>query len=290
MPLNELESHPYLDYLNDNLVKGKEYKGLIIGSFPIYGCTNSLNPFDLENIIEERFDRDKVKMRFFYGSKKSKFWKYCAESLGCQDPTENENANEIVENIINFLNDNDLIITDIIKRTNRKNEGSEDVNLLKENGADVNIIQNFAMNKSIYDLLKKHRSIKNLYFTAKDNNPSPYRWFKGTFNDIFEFHDVQGYENSRICNFINSEREFNIFLLPTPKPRGVHYSPPKSIHPYFDNFLNRVDPILRNSVRNLKTEEWTNQQKNLVSEYRKQFIIETYKMAFQENNLYYNGE
>lgn len=290
MPLNELESHPYLDYINDNLVKGKKYKGLIIGSFPIYGCTNSSDPCDVENIIDERFDHDKVKMRFFYGSKDSKLWKYCAESLGCKNPTDNENTDAIVSDIINFLNDNDLIITDIIKRTNRTKQGSLDTNLLVEKGTDLNIIQNFAMNESIYDLLKEHKYIKNLYFTAKDNKPSPYQWFKETFNDSFEFHNVEGYENSRKCNFINSEREFNVFLLPTPKPRGIHYSPPKSINLYFDNFLSKVDPALRNAVRNIKKEERTNKQVNLLKEYREQFIIETYRMAFQENNLFYNGE
>ena len=289
MPLNELESHPYLDYINDNLVKGKKYKGLIIGSFPIYGCTNSSDPFDVENIIDERFHLDSVKMRFFYGSKKSKFWKYCAESLGYQDPTENQNIDEIVPDIIDFLNDNDLIVTDIIKRTNRREHRSEDKYLLADADADLNVIQNFAMNESIYDLLLEYKHIKNLYFTAKDNNPSPYQWFKETFKYLFDFYNVEGYENSRTCNFVNSEREFNIFLLPTPKPRGIHYNYP-NINEYFDNFLNRVDPTLRNIVCNISKTEWTNPQINQVKEYRKQFIIETYQMAFQENNLFYNGE
>jgi G:T/U-mismatch repair DNA glycosylase len=63
MPINELEQHPYLQ---DGEIQYKEK--LILGSFPVYACTNP----DTNEKRQIRADNGTI--RFFYGSSRSSFW------------------------------------------------------------------------------------------------------------------------------------------------------------------------------------------------------------------------
>jgi hypothetical protein len=65
MPIGEIETHPYLHI-------GETVRGatrLILGSFPVYYCTNEDTPF------KELYRADNDTSRFFYGSHRSKFWR-----------------------------------------------------------------------------------------------------------------------------------------------------------------------------------------------------------------------
>ena len=66
MPVGEIETHPYLNYLNES--NYTKYENLIIGSFPIYALTNSLAAHDSKG-EKRRIDWEKyAKYQFFYGS------------------------------------------------------------------------------------------------------------------------------------------------------------------------------------------------------------------------------
>jgi len=116
MPINELERHPFLNYLETEIERNRSYKGLIIGSYPIYSCTDTIhnNP---ERVVQ-RFIEDKVTMRFFYCSRRSKFWEYCSSAHGEENPIRLINDfNENRVRTIDFLNRNNLLITDVIYQT-----------------------------------------------------------------------------------------------------------------------------------------------------------------------------
>jgi len=136
MPINELEQHPYLNYHEEfkSQTNKNYYKGIIIGSFPIYAVTNSINPVT-EEIIEERFNEEEASMRFFYGSKDSFLWEYLSSCLNFADPRKNDVSGFLAGNIAvmnckNFLFENELLISDYLYRTNRKEQEADDNNLL----------------------------------------------------------------------------------------------------------------------------------------------------------------
>lgn len=67
MPKGERETHPYLSLGN---ISGATR--LILGSFPVYECTDNDSP------LKEQMRFDKGSVRFFYGSCRNSFWaKYC---------------------------------------------------------------------------------------------------------------------------------------------------------------------------------------------------------------------
>lgn len=176
MPVNQLERHPYLNYRDElKLDKAKKIKGLIIGSFPIYACTNVID--ENLNVIQENNIENLIRFRFFYGSRKSKFWDYLFEMFG------NENEITVIK-CVDMLENNNLIVTDVLSQTNRINESSDDKDLLILNNGENNIVENLQMNHSIIDLLNNNLEIENLYFTAKGIvGKSPFGWFRSIFND-----------------------------------------------------------------------------------------------------------
>jgi hypothetical protein len=65
MPIGEIETHPYLHQGQINRATK-----LILGSFPVYECTNQ------DNLIKQENRHDEGTVRFFYGSIDSKFWQF----------------------------------------------------------------------------------------------------------------------------------------------------------------------------------------------------------------------
>jgi hypothetical protein len=73
MPIGELEFHPYLAIgAIPNASK------LILGSFPVYECT------DPDNEIKAQLRADEGTIRFFYGSARSSFWSLYSEHVDNQ--------------------------------------------------------------------------------------------------------------------------------------------------------------------------------------------------------------
>jgi len=294
MPLDTLEQHPFLSYWRESDSE-IQYTGLIIGSFPVYACTDTLNG-DL-TIREERFDSDKANMRFFYGSKISRFWRYCSSAFNEVDPTipllndPKKNFHVLAkERAISVLNRNNLLITDTIFRTNRLGKKDEDSNLLVPEEAPAQVVANFSLNHSLPDLLGLHGSITNLFFTATViSGKCPFGWFK----DIFAGHMkiVQRYflrEKiwSLVCDIHG--RLFNVFLLPTPKSRGIHFTD-NSRNEFFINYLQSVDANFYERIKQIAMARRSSEQVKTLSMHRENFLREAYRQALVNHNLQFDG-
>lgn len=296
MPIDELESHPFLDYDMDNGIDPTMlYEGLIIGSFPVYSCTHTLG--NNLQVIQERFEPNDVSMRFFYCSRRSKFWHYCSSAFGEVDPTialPGDNPNDIhdlaKQRTIDFLNRNSLLITDVIRQTNRLGTGDEDSNLWITQGANEFITRNLQRNQRVIELIEENIAIENLYFTATGlNRKSPFGWFREIYGDNLILEDqriIDGRPWGLICN-INGRR-FKAFLLPTPKPRGIHFTDNQRTL-MFVNFLLSRDIDFYNEIRVVPKNLRTRLQKQTLETYRFQFLVECYRQALIENNLDFNG-
>ena len=290
MPINELERHPFLKYIDTEIDQSANYKGLIIGSFPVYSCTDTVdNNLD---IIEQRFNPDDVTMRFFYCSKQSKFWEYCSSAFGEINPVNKLNNETKKESIVNarqrtidFLNRNNLLIKDVIYQTNRKDYGDEDSNLLQLNGAENWIVQNLSLNHRISNILDNHHSITNLYFTARGlTGNNPFALFKTIFGNRLV---VKESYSSGFKITIN-RKEYNVFLLPTPKPRGIHFTD-KQRNPFFESYMQNMDLNFYDLIRKIKKSERTNDQNDRIKILRHNFLVESYKQAFVHKNLSFKG-
>ena len=281
MPVNILERHPYLNYRDEIQSRKRNYKGLIIGSFPIYACSNILD--ENLNVAQENNFENQIRMRFFYGSNRSEFWDYLFEAFGDQNEINKENA-------INLLERNDLIITDVLYQTNRTLESSSDIDLMI-NGDNNFVNQNLSLNYSLLDIINENQEIDNLYFTATGlNGRCPFGWFRQFFDAELRFTQINndGF-NQWGLNCIINNRHFNVFMLPTPKPRGIHFTDNQR-HFAFVNYLQNIDIELYNLIENLPMANWNRAVRNLLTNYRKQFLIETYRQAFIEKNLFFNGD
>ncbi|MFC6998087.1 hypothetical protein [Rufibacter roseus] len=296
MPINELERHPYLNYLEDfNVVPKPAYSGIIIGSFPIYACTDTLD-INL-NVIQQRLNLNEVKMRFFYGSKKSNLWKYSTAAFGVLDPTlamAGDNLTSLPdlvrERTIDFLQSNDLLITDVILRTNRRKKSSEDSNLwITDDGVNQNIKDNLQLNYNLRNTLERFPTINNLYFTANGiDGKSPFGWFRSLFDNL-EIHEprvIGGRTWGFTC--IVENRTYKVFLLPTPKTRGIHFTDNRRVE-MFANFLQSTNIELYISIDNVPQSLWTPMQKYELTEAREEFLIECYRQALVLNNLDFTG-
>lgn len=296
MPTNELEGHPFLNYLNEeNQIICNDYTGLIIGSFPVYSCTNTLD--NLLQVQQERFDSQNLKMRFFYCSKRSNFWKYFSEAHGVANPLsalpddEFERRHKLArQRTIELLQDKKLLITDVLKQTNRNGIGDEDSNLWITDNVDEFILNNLSLNKSIIQLLHDHPTIKNLYFTATGlNGKNPFGWFRQIFKNkiIIEQQNIIGNRIWSLTCSINHTR-YNVFMLPTPKPRGIHFTDDRRTQ-MFVNYLQGQDNEFYDQIVNISMAQRTIEQNNTLETYRNSFLIECYRQAFVLNNLTFTG-
>lgn len=297
MPINELEGHPFLNYLNEeNQIIKDDYSGLVIGSFPVYSCTNTLD--NLLQIQEQRFDPENVTMRFFYCSKRSNFWKYISEAHEEANPVsplpedEVENRHTLArQRTVAFLQERKLLITDVLKQTNRNRLGDEDSNLWITDNVDEFILNNLSLNESIIQLLNDHPTIQNLYFTATGlNGKSPFGWFRQIFNNEIIIHHQNIIDNRRwslTCTI--HDRQYNVFMLPTPKPRGIHFTDDRRTQ-MFVNYLEGQDNEFYNQIVNIPMAQRTQQEENTLKNYRNAFLVACYRQAFVFNNLNFTGQ
>jgi hypothetical protein len=103
MPIGEIEQHPYL--------KSGEIIGsskLILGSFPVYECTDEDNDYKRENRSSEGT------IRFFYGSNRNSLWsKYkCYVDQSVSAPWDSDK-------IVNSLKAHGIAVTDLIASCER---------------------------------------------------------------------------------------------------------------------------------------------------------------------------
>ena len=283
MPINQLERHPFIDDYNHFIDPQTEYSGLIIGSFPIWATTHLVGEDLIVN--EEIYDEDLMKFPFFYGSIKSFFWEYTLTSFGV-----NQDFNYTKENIINFLNDNNLLITDVIYQTNRMGHSGADSDLFIDDGTPIFVSNNLSLNIGLNDILLNHPTLKNLFFTAKGMiGKTPFGWFREIFEGQLEFEIMQQIDNIIWSVNLNiNGREYNAFFLPTPKPRGIHFTDNRR-NAMFSNYMQSVDPIFFEIISINPYNNRTNEMKSRLTELRISFLVETYRQALVENNLNFDG-
>ena len=77
-------------------------------------------------------------------------------------------------------------------------------------------------------------------------------------------------------------------MLPTPKPRGIHFTDNQQ-NPAFINYLQSIDLGFYNQIANLPQANRNEMQENQLTQYRKLFLIENYRQAFVYENLEFNG-
>jgi len=288
MPINQLEKHPFLDYLQTTSIDTSKisFNKLIVGSFPIFDLTITVD--ENLNEINNRFNQRNAFVDFFYGSKRSDFWKifFDAHNINWDFNQNNPQNNKTI--IINALNKNMTLITDVIKYTNRINESAADTDLMTKSGIKF-IDSNTSLNNDLPTILNNN-SIECLYFTAKGlNGKSPFGWFKEIFNNqilVLEEFFVGNILWGLKCKIGN--KEYKVFLLPTPKPRGIHFTD-NDQNAMFSNFIIRTDIDLYNYLINTQKENWNALNKCKLSNLRSLFLIECYKQAFINQNLGFQG-
>ncbi len=114
MPINEIEIHPYLK--QGQLTNSKS---LILGSFPVYECT------DPDTLPKQKIRKSNNAFRYFYGSSKSSFWSLYSKYI---DSTVNFNPNSISKSLLQ----NNISISDTIISCYRKMQSSSDKDLIEK--------------------------------------------------------------------------------------------------------------------------------------------------------------
>lgn len=189
-----LEIHPFNDNARSRIINGDATK-LILGSFPANQVTKDLNP----------------RIKFYYGSTNNKFWDIILDVFEIK-------TDITVENILSFLDSNDMAIIDIILKCYRKdNKSSADkdldsiyyediVDILRKTKIDtIYTTSNFVTNllkRQIDPLLDNKKKKKELFIETKKGD---FKFIKvGLPDDTFGF-----------------ARELNIMTLYSPSHHAI---------------------------------------------------------------------
>lgn len=136
MPKGEIETHPYLQI---GQIKGATK--LILGSFPVYECT------DHDNELKQQSRLNEGTVRFFYGSNRNKLWKMYSKYI---DNTIIQPWNSKL--ILDSLNDNQIAISDTIKCCERyiyKIDKNSKERILYPFSSEDSALKNITWNKEI---------------------------------------------------------------------------------------------------------------------------------------------
>ncbi len=131
------EHHPYGEYLS------KKPSSLIIGSFPIGKFTHP----------KRRAEIKANEIDFYYGGEGNHLWKLLGKAFKMQLSTREE--------IVSFLEANNISLADVIKSCRRKNGSANDADLY-----------DIEWNTGLRDFIQKNH-FKKIYFTSK----KVYHWY-----------------------------------------------------------------------------------------------------------------
>jgi G:T/U-mismatch repair DNA glycosylase len=290
MPVNELEIHPYLEDINYQAFKANHFENLIIGTFPVYGITDTLT---LEGEIQAHaFNENDAYMRFFYGSKKNSFWRLVTHGLGEQINPVDLPLEERKEAAIDLLTKHRFLITDVLHKTNREEENAEDNYLWAGTNNDF-VLNNRSLNYQIEQLLEDNQNINYLYFTATVlNRKSPFGWFRAIFQNQLEYNIIQQVADRPISAEIQiNKRKYIAFFLPSPASngtRGLHFTD-NSRTEIFVNYMESEDIDFYNEINNLPKANRTQEQVRTLTNLRKTYLIQHYTEVLQNKNDHFNG-
>lgn len=214
------------------------------------------------------------------------------------DPRKDENHDFLypdlaVDNCKEMLYENRLLISDSLYRTNRKNQSSEDIALMIQSEVDyVNEIQ--SVNFALKDQLRENTTIESIYFTSTSlGAKSPYGWFRLIFGNQIQIHSLflvgirTWSAKATICFADNDVRNYNLFFLPTPKTRGIHWSKKRTL--MFENFLKAQHNEFYQEINHIPVNLHLPRQVERLSELRSDFLIECYRQALIFSNLKFDG-
>ena len=290
MAINELEVHPYLNDIKYREHKANYFENLIIGTFPVYGITNTESPL---GVIEEHdFNEDNAHMRFFYGSKKNYLWQLLANAFGENIPVELENQDLRKQGAIDLLVKHKFLITDVVHKTNRNDQSASDSDLWKRTKNRF-VLENRSLNQDLSQLLADNKGIKYIYFTATGlEGKSPSGWFKSIFKNNLEFQQVNVFNKIVSAPIHLFGRDYIAFFLPSPSGNWARRIPftGNNNDELFSNYIISVDPDFYNRVVNLPKKNRTPQQNNRLTELRKAYLQHHYTSVLRDKMVDFNGK
>ncbi|MEJ0032419.1 MAG: hypothetical protein WDO15_19630 [Bacteroidota bacterium] len=235
-------------------------------------------------------------MRFFYGSVKSGFWKYLSSALQAHDPTDTPalpngepDFSLRRREAINLLEDNNILMTDSLYRTNRFENRDEDKNLWRP--SDTFAYQNSQTNLKIMEYLEEFPTIDGLFFTATVTaSKSPFFWFRQAMRGHIEQPPNWNFIAGRRWHSILKidSRYYQTFLLPTPKPRGIHFTDNQRLES-FVNYLQSIDNDFYKEIAHIPKATRTPIQNTMLSAHREAFLVECFRQAIVLRNQDFNG-
>ena len=230
MPIGEIETHPYL---KQGKINGATK--LILGSFPVYECTDQDNQLKQQNRLNEGT------VRFFYGSNRNSLWSLYSQYI---DNTINQPWDSDL--ILGSLREHHIAISDLIVSCERyiyKNDtktgerilypySSED-SALKSKTWNLEILTNL-INNGVTKILCTSKGVLNdleNQIICKVNNPIGRKDIQLSSNFQSQFIQSIGGNNNLITNeiaktFIVGNRQ--VFALAIPSPG----SPQRQTHTF----------------------------------------------------------
>jgi hypothetical protein len=230
MPIGEIETHPYLQ---QGQINGATK--LILGSFPVYECT------DQDNELKNQTRLNEGTVRFFYGSNRNRLWTMYSQYI---DNTIVQPWNP--ELILGSLRENQIAVSDTIqsceryiykidKNTRERNLypfSSED-SALKNKTWNREIIQNLIIGGVTRILCTSKGVLNDLEKQIICNRNNPMGRKDERLSPLFQSEFIQGIggNNNLITNvvaktFLVSNRQ--VFALAIPSPG----SPQRQTHEF----------------------------------------------------------
>lgn len=283
MPQNELEQHPFLNYVDFSKSPYRSFDKLIIGTFPVYHITDTVYPVDR---IQHRFDPNEAYMKFFYGSTNNKFWKLISQIFEVENPTDHATVEDRLIAGKVLLENNKILITDVIKSTNRTNYSANDTDLWKQSD-DVYLNENRLLNHDMINLLNQCKKIKFLYFTAQ----KAFEWFTQIIGNVVIIDSFLVNNNLISMSISIGPENYTAFFLPSPSSNGNRRIPftDNNRLQTFVNYLNDNHPAFFNEIENVPQANRTMDQEQMLTKFRNNFIVECWRQAIVHCNPYYDG-
>lgn len=284
MPVNELEQHPFLNYIDFSKIPYNSFEKLIIGTFPVYHITDTVYPADR---IQHRFNPNEAYMKFFYGSKRNKFWKWISTIFEVANPTLENNPENREYASKSILYENKILIQDVIKSTNREGYSAKDTDLWIQSD-DASLNENRLLNHDMINLLNQCKKIKFLYFTSKN----AYDWFSQIIGGDLVINDGFLVNNNLISMSLRiGQKNYTAFFLPSPSSNGSRRIPftDNNRLQTFVNYLNANHPAFFNEIENVPQANRTRAQNMMLTEFRDNFIVECWRQAIVHCNPHYDG-
>jgi hypothetical protein len=206
MPIGEIEIHPYLQQGQINRATK-----LILGSFPVYECT------DQDNQQKQQNRQNEGTVRFFYGSIDSGLWGLYRDNI--------DNLIELPPNpnlILKSLSQKQIAVSDTIVSCERHEFSSEDSKLIRRT-CNVQGIQSL-IQQGVRKIICTSKGVLNdLERQIISNGNNPFGQVDNLLSANFQANFIAGLggDNNQITNLISKVfmvDNFQVTALAIPSP------------------------------------------------------------------------